>query len=113
MCCRAVVNAIPSEANGFGGQNFMAYASRRASDLAFSIDAEIDEAARLELVRELGVLLAALTLAFCGIVRVPWVPLYVLPNLLAWNPHVLDGPGQWVSSIYGGFYDMYDWTVIQ
>ena len=98
------IDGIPSEANGFGGQNFMAYASRRASDLAFAVDAEIDEAARLELVRELGVLLAE---------DVPWVPLYVLPNLLAWNPEVLDGPGQWVSSVYGGFYDMYDWTVIQ
>ena len=32
----------------------------------------------------------------------------LLPNLLAWNPEVLDGPGEWVSSVYGGFYDMYD-----
>ena len=97
------IDGIPSEANGFSGQNFTAYASRQASDLAFAIDAEIDEAARLELVRELGVLLAT---------DVPWIPLYVLPNLLAWNPAVLDGPGAWVSSVYGGFYDMYDWTVV-
>ena len=97
------IDGIPSEANGFSGQNFTAYASQQASDLAFAIDAEIDEAARLELVRELGVLLAE---------DVPWIPLYVLPNLLAWNPEALDGPGGWVSSVYGGFYDMYDWTVI-
>ena len=97
------IDGIPSEANGFSGQNFTAYASRQASDLAFAIDAEIDESARLELVRELGVLLAT---------DVPWIPLYVLPNLLAWNPEVLDGPGAWVSSVYGGFYDMYDWTVV-
>ena len=45
-------------------------------------------------VRELGVLLAE---------DVPWIPLYVLPNLIAWNPEVLDGPGGWVSSVYGGF----------
>ena len=61
------------------------------------IDAEIDEAARLEIVRELGVLLAE---------DVPWIPLYVLPNLLAWNPEVLAGPGKYVSSVYGGFYDI-------
>ena len=97
------INGIPSEANGFSGQNFTAYASQRASDLAFAIDAEIDEASRLELVRELGTLLGE---------DVPWIPLYVLPNLLAWNPEVLDGPGGWVSSVYGGFYDIYDWTVI-
>ncbi len=97
------IDGIPSEANGFSGQNFMAYTNQQASDLAFAIDAEIDEAARLELVRELGAVLAS---------DVPWIPLYVLPNLLAWNPEVLDGPGAWVSSVNGGFYDMYDWTVI-
>ena len=97
------IDGIPSEENGFSGQNFTAYASQQASDLAFAIDAEIDEAGRLEIVRELGTLLAE---------DVPWIPLYVLPNLLAWNPEVLEGPGGWVSSVYGGFYDIYDWTVI-
>ena len=97
------IDGIPSEDNGFSGQNFTAYASRQASDLAFAIDREVDEAARLELVAELGTLLAE---------DVPWIPLYVLPNLLAWNPSLLDGPGEWVSSVYGGFYDMYDWTVV-
>ena len=97
------IDGIPSEANGYSGQNFMAYASARASDLAFAIDAEIDDAARLQLVHELGALLGE---------DVPWIPLYVLPNLLAWNPEVLAGPGKYVSSVYGGFYDMYDWTVV-
>ena len=97
------IDGIPSEANGYSGQNFTAYASQQASDLAFAIDAEIDEAARLGLVRELGALLAE---------DVPWIPLYVLPNLLAWNPELVDGPGAWVSSVYSGFYDMYDWTVV-
>ena len=97
------MDSIPTEENGFSGQNFTAYASQQATDLAFAIDAEIDEAARLRIVHELGALLAE---------DVPWIPLYVLPNLLAWNPEVLDGPGGWVSSVYGGFYDIYDWTVI-
>ena len=96
------INGIPSEANGYSGENYMAYANRRASDLAFAIDEEIDEAARRELAAELGALLAD---------DVPWIPLYVLPNLLVWNAALLEGPGGWVSSVYGGFYDMYDWTV--
>ena len=97
------IDGIPGEANGFSGQNHMAYASPQASALAFAIDDEIEEAARLELAADLGALLAA---------DVPWIPLYVLPNLLVWNSTVLEGPGEWVSSVYGGFYDMYDWTVI-
>ncbi|MCY4664797.1 MAG: ABC transporter substrate-binding protein [Acidimicrobiaceae bacterium] len=97
------IDRIPSEENGFSGQNFTAYASQQATDLAFAVDAEIDEAARLEIVHELGALLGE---------DVPWIPLYVLPNLLAWNPEVLDGPGGWVSSVYGGFYDIFDWVVV-
>ncbi len=54
------------------------------------------------MVHELGALLAD---------DVPWIPLYVLPNLLAWNETVVSGPGAYVSSRYGGFFDMYDWTV--
>ena len=95
------MDGIPSEANGFSGQNFMAYASQAATDLAFAIDEEIDPAARFELVAELGELLAE---------DVPWIPLYVLPNLLVWNTSLVEGPGEWVSSVYGGFYDIYDWT---
>jgi len=97
------IDGIPTEANGYSGQNFTAYASEQASDLAFAIDAELDEAERLKLVHDLGALLAD---------DVPWIPLYVLPNLLTWDPVVLEGPGRYVSSVYGGFYDLYDWAVI-
>jgi len=96
------IDGIPTEANSYSGQNFTAYASQMASDLAFAIDAELDEAERLKLVHELGALLAD---------DVPWIPLYMLPNLLAWDPEVLEGPGKYVSSVYGGFYDIYDWAV--
>lgn len=97
------LNGIPTEANGYSGQNFMAYASRRATDLAYAIDEELNPAARLALVGDLGELLAE---------DVPWIPLYVLPNLLVWNTTLVEGPGEWVSSVYGGFYDIYDWTVV-
>ena len=97
------INGIPSEANGFSGQNFMAYTSTKASDLAAAIDREVDAATRLELVHRLGELLAT---------DVPWIPLYVLPSLVVWNTTQVAGAGAWVSSTYGGFADMYDWRVI-
>jgi peptide/nickel transport system substrate-binding protein len=97
------IDGIPTEENGFSGQNFNAYASQEASDLAKAIDREVDPAARLELIKELSVILAE---------DVPWVPLYLLPNLLTWNTTLVDGPGAWAFSTYGGFADLYDWSVI-
>ncbi len=97
------IDGIPSQANGFTGQNFTAYASQEASDLAAAIDREVDADGRLALVRELGKLLAE---------DVPWIPLYVLPNLEVWNSTLVEGPGKALRSAYGGFADMYDWRVI-
>ncbi|MYI56694.1 MAG: hypothetical protein F4062_06655 [Acidimicrobiia bacterium] len=97
------IDGIPSEANGFTGQNFTAYASQEASDLAAAIDREVDAAARLALVRQLGEVLAT---------DVPWIPLYVLPNLVVWNSTLVEGAGNALFSAYGGFADIYDWRVI-
>jgi peptide/nickel transport system substrate-binding protein len=96
------IDGIPTEANGYTGQNFNAYASQEASDLAAAIDREVDADARLALVHELGAILAD---------DVPWIPLYLLPNLLVWNSSLVDGPGAYAFSIYGGFKDIYDWSV--
>ncbi|WP_419944450.1 ABC transporter substrate-binding protein [Candidatus Poriferisodalis sp.] len=98
------IDGVPTEENGYTGQNFTAYRSQQASDLAFEIDAEVDPAARLELVHQLSKILAD---------DMPWIPLYVLPNLLVWDTSVVDGPGAYASSPYGGFFDMYDWTVTE
>ena len=97
------IDGIPTEENGFTGQNFTAYANQEASDLAAAIDGEVDAAVRLELVRELGEILAE---------DVPWIPLYLLPNLLVWNSSLVEGPGAYTFSVYGGFKDIYDWRVI-
>ena len=97
------IDGIPSEANGFSGQNFMAYASPEASELAAAIDRGVDATARLALVRQLGEILAT---------DVPWIPLYVLPNLVVWNSTLVEGAGNALFSAYGGFADMYDWRVI-
>ena len=97
------IDGIPSEANGFTGQNFTAYASQEASDLATAIDREVDAEVRLALVHELGELLAD---------DVPWIPLYVLPNMVVWNSTLVEGAGNALFSAYGGFADIYDWRVI-
>ena len=97
------IDGIPTEENGFTGQNFTAYANQEASDLAAAIDREVDAAVRLELVRELGEIIAE---------DVPWIPLYLLPNLLVWNSSLVEGPGAYTFSVYGGFKDIYDWRVI-
>ena len=97
------IEGIPSEANGFTGQNFTAYASQEASDLAVEIDRQVDAEVRLALVHELGAVLAT---------DVPWIPLYLLPNLLVWNSSLVEGPGAYTFSVYGGFKDIYDWRVI-
>ena len=97
------IDSIPGEANGFTGQNFTAYASQEASDLAAEIDRQVDAEIRLALVHELGALLAT---------DVPWIPLYVLPNLVVWNSTLVEGAGNALFSAYGGFADMYDWRVI-
>ena len=97
------IEGIPTGANGFTGQNFTAYASQEASDLAAEIDRQVDATARLALVHELGTLLAT---------DVPWIPLYLLPNLLVWNSSLVEGPGAYTFSVYGGFKDIYDWRVI-
>ena len=96
------IDGIPTEENEYTGQNFTAYRNQQASDLAFAIDAEVDPSARLELVHELSEILAD---------DVPWIPLYMLPNMIIWDATAVSGPGAYVSSPYGGFFDIFDWTV--
>ena len=97
------IDGVPTEENGYTGQNFTAYRNQEASDLAFAIDAEVDPAKRLGMVRQLSKILAD---------DVPWIPLYMLPNMIIWDTTAVSGPGAYVSSPYGGFFDIFDWTVL-
>ena len=97
------IDSIPAQDNEYVGQNYTAYRNQEASDLGFAIDAEVDPAARLELVHELSEILAD---------DVPWIPLYILPNMLVWDTTAVAGAGAYVSSPYSGFFDIYDWTVL-
>jgi peptide/nickel transport system substrate-binding protein len=98
------IDGIPSEENEFSGQNYTAWESQEASDLAHAIDAEVDPAARQELVYELSTIVAA---------EVPWIPLYLLPNLLAWRTDLVEGPvDAYALSAYSGFNNIYDWSLV-
>ena len=97
------IDGVPTEENGYTGQNFTAYRNQEVSDLAFAIDAEVDPAKRLGMVRRLSKILAD---------DVPWIPLYILPNMIIWDTTAVSGPGAYVSSPYGGFFDIFDWTVL-
>lgn len=97
------IDGIPNEANEFSGQNYTAWENQTASDLAFAIDAEVDPAVRQELVFELSAITAE---------DVPWIPLYLLPNLLTWRTDLVDGPiDDYAFSAYSGFNNIYDWSV--
>ncbi len=92
---------IPSEANGFSGQNNIAWDSERVTELSLLSDQQLDPVERLATIREIGAEVRA---------DMAWIPLYQLPNLTAWRSDQLDGPiGDWTSSAYGGFSNMYDW----
>jgi peptide/nickel transport system substrate-binding protein len=92
---------IPSEANSFSGQNVMAWDNQEATDLALAIDREVDPAARLDIVHPLGDVVAE---------EVPWIPLYLLPNLTVWRTDMITGGvGEYAFHAYGGFGNMYDW----
>lgn len=96
---------IPTEENGFSGQNAMAWDSETVTDLTRRADRELDPAARLELIHEIGAEARA---------DVAWIPLYQLPNLTAWRSDQLGGPiGDYTASSYGGFANMYDWFLTE
>lgn len=94
---------IPSEENEFGGQNYTAYANTELDPVLDASDTEVDEAARLELIHEIGDVMAE---------DVVWIPLYLLPNSTIWNSEIIGGPVDlYNSSVYSSFENMYDWTV--
>ena len=96
---------IPTEENGFSGQNAMAWDNETVTDLTRRADRELDPAARLELIHQIGAEARA---------DVAWIPLYQLPNLTAWRSDQLGGPiGDYTASSYGGFANMYDWFLTE
>ncbi|NNE11324.1 MAG: peptide ABC transporter substrate-binding protein [Ilumatobacter sp.] len=95
---------IPTADNGFSGQNSIAWDDETVTELVRLSDRQLDPEARLATIREIGAAARA---------EMAWIPLYQLPNLTAWRSDQLGGPiGDWTSSAYGGFANMYDWFLL-
>ena len=94
---------IPGEENDFGGQNYSGYCNEELDVLLGESNRTSDVDARVDLIQQVG-----------DVIRddVVWIPLYPLPNLVAWRTDIVAGPvGDFVSSPLGGFANMYDWSV--
>jgi peptide/nickel transport system substrate-binding protein len=94
---------IPSEANGFSGQNTMGWCNEEASELAAEADRTPLEADRLELTQQVGDLVRE---------DAVWFPFYQLPLITAWDTTQVSGPvGLYTDSPLSGLYNIYDWFV--
>lgn len=92
---------IPSEANGFAGQNNTGWCNEEASALMLESDRTPDPDERLELIHQIGDLVRE---------DVVWLPFYQLPLITAWDSAQIDGPvGEYTDSPLSGFYNIYDW----
>ncbi|HSJ91459.1 MAG TPA: peptide ABC transporter substrate-binding protein [Ilumatobacter sp.] len=95
---------IPSQENGFSGQNNLAWDSETVTELVRLSDRQLVIEERLETIRRIGAEVRA---------DMAWIPLYQLPNLTAWRSDQLGGPiGEWTASTYGGFSNMFDWYLL-
>ena len=64
-----------------------------------------DPAERLELIHEVGDAVRA---------DAVWMPFYQLPLITAWDTAQVEGPvGLYTDSPLSGFYNIYDWSVVQ
>lgn len=95
---------IPSEANGYAGQNSIAWDDDELTELVRLSDRQLDVDERRATIAEIGALVRR---------DIAWIPLYQLPNMTAWRSDRLGGPiGDYTASSYGGFANMYDWFLL-
>jgi peptide/nickel transport system substrate-binding protein len=92
---------IPTQANGYSGQNFDRWCNTQASDLAHQIDQTIDPSKRLDLVRQVGKLVRQ---------DLVWFPLYQKPLITAWRTDKIAGPvARYNNTALSSFYNVEDW----
>jgi peptide/nickel transport system substrate-binding protein len=92
---------IPSKANSYSGQNDWGWCNQQATALMRQSDATIDHAQRRDLLQQVGKLERQ---------DIPWLPMFQKPLILAWRTDRLAGPiGDYTSTSYSGFFNMYDW----
>jgi hypothetical protein len=66
-------------------------------------DKTIDHAQRLDMIRQINKLERQ---------DLPWLPMIAKPLILTWHDDRLAGPiGDYATSSYSGFFNMYDWSL--
>jgi peptide/nickel transport system substrate-binding protein len=94
---------IPTKANGYSGQNQIAWCNKEATRLAKESDKVIDIPKREQLIKQVGALVRQ---------DIAWLPLYQKPLILAWRSDKLTGPiGDYTASSNSGFFNMNLWSL--
>jgi hypothetical protein len=93
-------DSVPSEENGFQGQNSTGWCNEEASALMTQSDQTIDEAERTELIHQVASFLAS---------DAVMVPLYQFPNIAAWRTDRLGGPVDQDAANYQAFQNIHEW----
>lgn len=92
---------IPTKANNYSGQNSFSWCNQQATALMRESDSAIDHNQRRDLLQQVGKLERQ---------DLPWIPMFQKPLILAWRDDKIAGPiGDWTSTSYSGFFNMYDW----
>ncbi|MFK4730313.1 peptide ABC transporter substrate-binding protein [Agromyces mediolanus] len=89
---------IPSEANGFSGINFFRADIPELDSLLATIDAELDQDARVEASKQADAIIAD---------EVPSIPIDTVPNVLLWSDKV-GGPLS-INPVEGPFWNLAAW----
>lgn len=93
-------DAVPSEENGNQGQNSTGWCNEEASALMLESDQTVDEAARVELIHQIGAFLAE---------DAVMLPLFQFPNIAAWRTDKLGGPVDKDAANYQAWQNVWEW----
>ena len=95
---------VPSEANNNQGQNSTGWCNEEASALMAESDSTVDEAARTDLIHQIGQFLVDDHVM---------LPLYQFPNIAAWRTDRIEGPVDADAGNYRAFSNnMFDWEPV-
>jgi peptide/nickel transport system substrate-binding protein len=97
-------DSIPTQQNGYAGQNTDFWCNNKASALMEQSDRETDPAARLRDIHAVGDLQVQDRMG---------LPMYVLPDVTAWRADKIGGDiGAYNESIYGPFFNLNTWYAV-
>lgn len=96
-------DAVPTEANQFGGANWIRWCNEEADALMKQSDQELDPNARLELLNQVYQMQVDERIS---------LPLFALPNVAAWRTDKVAGPiDKYAATNYGIFYNLHEWFI--